>query len=113
MSRFVLYPAGQPGVPVMFDESQEAIVLRALREHRSRFLHVEGNGEYAPDGTLKQVVSVSNLRLEDEAAVGSPNTPIWQRIAELGDQLPDEIVDQVPADASSRLDEYLYGGRAG
>lgn len=35
--------------------------------------------------------------------------PIWERIAELAEQLPQEMVSQLPTDGASRLDHYLYG----
>jgi len=112
--RFHLYPSGQAGIPVSFDESQEDIVVRALKEHRSRLLHVQGKGEYSCEGVLKHIASVTDLRLADETSRGtSASIPIWERIAALGEQLPDEVSQGVPADASGRLDKYLYGEPAG
>jgi hypothetical protein len=35
--------------------------------------------------------------------------PAWERIAELSERLPDEVVDLMPTDAASQLDHYLYG----
>lgn len=35
--------------------------------------------------------------------------PIWERIAELAERLPQELVAQLPADGASQLDHYLYG----
>ncbi|MBX3407853.1 MAG: N-6 DNA methylase [Phycisphaeraceae bacterium] len=35
--------------------------------------------------------------------------PIWERIAELAERLPEEVVSLMPTDAASQLDHYLYG----
>lgn len=35
--------------------------------------------------------------------------PIWERIADLAERLPEEIVALMPTDAASQLDHYLYG----
>ena len=37
--------------------------------------------------------------------------PIWERIAELAEQLPDEVVERMPTDGASELDHYLYGAK--
>lgn len=36
--------------------------------------------------------------------------PIWERIAELAERLPQELVDRLPTDGASQLDHYVYGG---
>lgn len=35
--------------------------------------------------------------------------PIWERFAEAAAELPEEAWSRVPADASERLEHYLYG----
>ncbi|MGQ0628919.1 MAG: HsdM family class I SAM-dependent methyltransferase [Phycisphaerales bacterium] len=35
--------------------------------------------------------------------------PIWERIAELAERLPQEMISQWPKDGASQLDHYLYG----
>jgi len=35
--------------------------------------------------------------------------PIWERIAELAERLPQEMISQWPTDGASQLDHYLYG----
>jgi len=35
--------------------------------------------------------------------------PIWERIADLAERLPQELVAQLPTDGASQLDHYLYG----
>lgn len=35
--------------------------------------------------------------------------PIWERIADLAERLPQEMVAQLPTDGASQLDHYLYG----
>lgn len=36
-------------------------------------------------------------------------TPLWLSVIELGESLPPEVWDGVPADLSANLDHYLYG----
>jgi len=73
-------------------------------------LRVEGMGEYAADGQLRQISCIRNISIEVTAGeeVGQ-RVPIWDQIAAIGHEIPDEIVASVPPDASLRLDEYLYG----
>lgn len=35
--------------------------------------------------------------------------PVWERIADLAERLPQELVGQLPTDGASQLDHYLYG----
>ena len=35
--------------------------------------------------------------------------PIWERIAALAAQVPQEEVDKLPADGAAQIDHYLYG----
>jgi len=35
--------------------------------------------------------------------------PAWLRLVEIGDNLPQEELERLPADASENLDHYLYG----
>jgi AbrB family looped-hinge helix DNA binding protein len=38
-----------------------------------------------------------------------PPKPIWQRIAELGESLPEEEQAKLPTDLAAQHDHYLYG----
>ena len=111
--RFVLYPPSGTGVQVLFEEAQEDVVIRALKEHRSQVLQVEGTGEYGADGQLKRIKGISSLFLErDEMASDAERTPIWAKIEALGQEIPQEDLGSIPTDMSSRIDEYLYGERS-
>jgi len=55
-----------------------------------------------PPGWSSRPVSPS-LELPDD------DRPIWERIADLAERLPQEMVSQLPADGASQLDHYLYG----
>jgi hypothetical protein len=51
--------------------------------------------------------------LRDESVVGevqppSEVKPIWERIAEIGTQVPEEDWVEVPRDLAKNLDRYLY-----
>jgi hypothetical protein len=47
--------------------------------------------------------AVPSLELPDD------DRPIWERIADLAERLPQEMVAQLPTDGASQLDHYLYG----
>ena len=112
--RFLLFPDGGRPIRVEFNEAQEGEVVQALRDHRSRELFVRGRGQFHADGRLKQIMCVAELRLED---LGGPEQPTGASIAdqllELAREVPEEAFEGVPSDASSKLDEYLYGELSG
>jgi antitoxin component of MazEF toxin-antitoxin module len=41
--------------------------------------------------------------------VGPKRKPIWERIAELGADVPPEELDKLPPDGAAQIDHYLYG----
>ncbi|CAN5182492.1 MAG: hypothetical protein ACR2GW_10880 [Pyrinomonadaceae bacterium] len=47
---------------------------------------------------------------QTEAIEANEGRPIWEVIAEISSQVPDEEWDQLPADGSLNHDHYLYGG---
>ena len=108
--RFQLYPQGQPPVQVQFNEAQEAEVIRALREHKSKLLWVRGQAEYQPDGRLKQISAVAELHLTDEGTPARPGGPsAAEALLALADAMPEESLEGVPTDGAARLDDYIYG----
>lgn len=46
---------------------------------------------------------------ETKIDIAQDDRPIWERIAELAEHLPEDVVAQMPSDAASQLDHYLYG----
>ena len=39
----------------------------------------------------------------------SSHRPLWQKIVELGEEIPEEEWEKVPSDASMNYKKYLYG----
>jgi putative addiction module CopG family antidote len=75
------------------------------------------NGRFASaDEAITEAV---RLLRQAEAQVAAPaaalageetaGEPVWQRVLDLMKDVPDEVFDQIPADASAQLDHYLYG----
>jgi hypothetical protein len=49
-------------------------------------------------------------QLEPAAETSEPNErPIWEIFEEVADNLPDEIVANLPTDGAAQHDHYLYG----
>jgi hypothetical protein len=40
---------------------------------------------------------------------GNESLGLWERLAKIGDQIPDEELDKHPHDGSINLEHYLYG----
>ncbi|MBL8880882.1 MAG: N-6 DNA methylase [Phycisphaerales bacterium] len=47
--------------------------------------------------------------IEPSLELPQDDRPIWERIADLAERLPQEMVAQLPTDGASQLDHYLYG----
>ncbi|MGO9206582.1 MAG: class I SAM-dependent DNA methyltransferase [Candidatus Limnocylindrales bacterium] len=56
---------------------------------------------YPPGWSSRPALPTTELPQDDR--------PIWERIAELAERLPQEMVSELPADGASQLDHYLYG----
>jgi hypothetical protein len=110
--RLQIYPPGDPPVQAHFTEAQEEQVIRALKEHKSKVLVVRGRGEFYPDGKLKEISEIAELRLLPEGVSGSlgPRT-IAEELLALAEDVPDDALEALPTDGSERLDDYIYGER--
>lgn len=95
----------------VFDDDQEAIITKALHEHKSIRVHIDGTGEFDRTGILRRIINVARLeeRLPGEERYDSSVPPIWETIAEIFADVPDEEWAKVPADLAQNLDHYLYG----
>jgi hypothetical protein len=95
-----------------FGPEHEAIVLEALRLHRSVRLRVQGVGEFdAADGRLRRFQRVDEVSVvpTEEGDYDDSVPPIWQQIEALGRAAPSDTWDNVPDDLSTRIDEVVYG----
>ena len=112
--KFQLWLDEETSIRVPFTEAQEAKVTTALKEHGSLRIRVLGRGELSPQGTLQQIVSVTDLLLvgDDDHEFDQNAPAIEDVIADIFKDVPDEAWGTLPTDLSERLDHYLYGGLA-
>lgn len=100
-----------------FDKDQEAVVLDALRNHRSAQLRVVGIAEFSTrDRQLRRVLRVDRVETAPRATIAYDETatPIWEELASIGRAAPPGTWEAVPDDLSTRIDEVVYGtGSAG
>lgn len=95
-----------------FEASQEALVLEALRNHRSARLRVRGTAEFATrDRQIKRILRVDEVSLAptEADAFDESATPIWEQLAAIGVEAPPGTWEAVPNDLSTRIDEVVYG----
>lgn len=60
--------------------------------------------------TLEEVNhNTTNLQVGQERSPTSDTQPIWERIADISAQVPDEEWEKLPKDLSKNVDHYLYG----
>ena len=113
--RFTIYPNPEDpsGVEVTsYPPEYETTITEALKEHHTRRLRVRGRGEFGPPaGKLRGITKVDEVTpLSNEEPPFDPNErPIWEKIIEIANQIPDEEMAKIPPDASVNLDHYLYG----
>jgi Arc/MetJ-type ribon-helix-helix transcriptional regulator len=62
---------------------------------------------------LLQKLNQGQARADKPAVSQEPSAedrkPVWERILEKMEAVPDEVFDRIPADSSAQLDHYLYG----
>lgn len=95
-----------------FDANQEALVLDALKNHRSVRLRVKGTAEFSTrDRQIKRLTRIEQVALAPSDAVPFDETaaPIWEQLANIGRQAPAGTWESVPDDLSTRIDEIVYG----
>lgn len=52
---------------------------------------------------------VEQLATQEKTSAPLRERPIWEVIAEISSQVPEEVWDNVPSDGSLNVDHYLYG----
>ena len=94
-----------------FIGEQEELVLEALRNHRTARLRVTGVGEFGThDRLLKRFARIDDVHVAgaNEAVFVESAPPIWEQLAVLGESAPAGTWDRVPADLSTRIDDFVY-----
>ncbi len=109
--KFQIWLDDQTSVHVSFSEEQEAEVTTALKDHKVVGLRIQGRGEFAPQGTLKRIISLDSLNLvrDEEPAFDTSAPTIEDMVKDIFKDVPDEEWDRLPHDLTDRLDHYLYG----
>lgn len=107
----------QPDTQVQgkFSPEHEALVLDALREHRTARLRVRGSAEFVTaDRSIKRFVRIDDVSLvvADVSPERSLLPPIWERLQAIGNAAPADTWKNVPRDLSERIDEVVYGRKA-
>lgn len=94
-----------------FSSQQESLITDGLHRHKDVRLRIEGLMEFGPDGRMKKVLEIGNMRLVPSIGEEYDHTarPIWEVAVELGRSILDEEWDKMPTDAAQNLDHYLYG----
>jgi hypothetical protein len=109
-ARFTLRLPDGTKVTGRFKPEHEAVILEALNEHSNRQIRIKGAGEFAPeDGTLRQIVNVEWLEIVSADLSSGAGSPIWERLALIGTNTPDDAWNDVPTDLAENVDQYLYG----
>lgn len=62
-----------------------------------------------PDEEQERVLEYIERRLDVGARTETARKPIWEVIAEISAEIPDEEWDKLPSDGSVNHDHYLYG----
>jgi hypothetical protein len=109
-AKFTLRLPDETKVTGRFKPEHETVILEALSDHSSRRIRIKGTGEFVPaDGTLKQIVKTEWLEVIDADVPSQVRPPIWERLALLSANTPDQAWNEVPTDLAKNVDQYLYG----
>lgn len=96
----------------VFAPEQETLITSALSEHSSVRLRVKGVAEFSrQDGVLKRIVRIDDVQVvpAGEPQYVQTEKPIWEIVASIGAQVPEQEWSKVPSDLSKNVDHYLYG----
>jgi hypothetical protein len=110
--KFVLRMENDTKVNGEFLPEQESLITSALHGHESRRLRVVGRAEYSfPDGAIKRVTEVTDITMLpiEYDSFDDKARPIWEIVAEMGAEIPEEEWKKVPTDLARNHDHYLYG----
>jgi hypothetical protein len=75
--------------------------------------------EQVPEPLIKEVLGflevLKDRQVQDQSAQthdtsgAAIQTPIWELFEEAAQNLPEEVVAQLPTDGAAQIDHYLYG----
>ncbi len=109
-------PDGGPLIDGRFAGAHEAVVLEALKNHRSALLRVVGIAEFSTrDRQMRRMVRVDKVDVSPKAPLAYDENalPIWEELAAIGNSAPPGTWQTVPDDLSTRIDEVVYGTEDG
>ena len=104
----MLNSSGGPQVEVTYLDKFENRVTEALKDHESKSLMLEGDGEFNLHGQLLKINKVSKMELISDSIL---STPTGQSVMDLIDRVmrdvPQDVWDKVPKNLAESHDDYL------
>jgi hypothetical protein len=94
-----------------FTSDQESSVIEALRDHSEVRLRLAGQGRYEPSGSLQRILRVDYHEVIPAGPIPYDETPesILDIFDEIHRSMPEDALNELPADLSTNLKHYLYG----
>jgi len=89
----------------------EAVITTALKDHAVAKVRVEGKGQFSADGQIQRIIQVDRVTLlpAGELPFDAAAKPIWKTFAEIVEEIPDEVIRNLPTDTAENHDHYIYG----
>jgi hypothetical protein len=87
-------------------EMEEGLLAQAHARGLSLEAYLDEVLEHAahrPGGVPARLEQQPNLRVQ------SSDLPIWEVIADIMKDVPDEVFDRLPKDGAGQVDHYIYG----
>ena len=100
-------------VEATFEEEFTDIIFQALESKTNVPVRMTGLADFSADGAMDKIIQVKMVELchtdQPQEITKEAPVPFWERLQQLIDKAPPEAFSQIPKDAVSNLDQYLYG----
>lgn len=104
----MLNSSGGPQVAVTYQDEYESQVTEALKNHDSKSLMIEGDGEFNLHGQLLKINKVSKMELISDSILSTPSgKSVMGLIDRVMSDVPQDVWDKVPKDLAENHDNYL------
>ncbi|HET6384341.1 MAG TPA: hypothetical protein VFJ58_13190 [Armatimonadota bacterium] len=104
----IILPDGDE-VEFPINGSEEELFTSALRRRDTTRVQVRARGRFTGSGKFRSIESVDRVVLVPNPSSAAIQKPIWERLAELTRDIPQEELDRLPRDLASQHDHYIYG----
>jgi hypothetical protein len=93
-----------------FLPQHEEMIIKALKDHATAKIRLQGHGVYL-GGKLQKISEITSLAFlpHGEIPIDESVKPIWQVFEEIMNDVPIEEVNKLPVDAAENHDYYIYG----